>query len=106
MESLSLETLDEADKFLQMCLKNEKLFEQYTHVGGITTVGKGLDKWYWANSGKHIDFALKFMAGQPDFYGYNEYCLGLNKATDAFTFIDIICYGTYELKFICQKLEI
>lgn len=106
MEVLSLETLEEATKFLQLCLKNDKLFEQYTHVGGLTTVGKSLDKWYWANSGKLIDYALKFLPGQPDFYGYNEYCLGISKSADAFSFIDVACFGTYELKFICQKLDI
>lgn len=105
METLSLETLDESNAFLNLCLNNANLFESHTHIGAVTTEGKSLNKWYWVNSGKRIDYSLKFLPGQPDFWASAEFCLGLEKRTESFYFIDINCHGVYELKFICQKVE-
>lgn len=105
MEVLSLESSDEQTLFLNMCDKNIQLFEDLTHVGAYNVVGKSTDKWYWVNSGKRVDFPLKFTAGQPDFAGNNEYCLAMGKRPKDFYFNDITCFGYYELKFICQKID-
>lgn len=105
MESLSLETLDEMNYLLNTCHKHEKLFDQFTHIGGMTTVGKSLDKWYWVSTGKRVDFPLKFTPGQPDFYAAVDFCLSLEKRADGFYFADIYCQGAYELKFVCQRNE-
>lgn len=105
MEFLSLDTLEEANYFLDMCLKNPIPFEQFTHIGGVTLLGKSLDKWYWVNSGKRIDYSMKFLPGQPDFYASLEFCLALEKRPESFYFVDIYCQGLYEAKFICQKNE-
>lgn len=105
MDSLSLETLEEHNSFLQTCEKNLILFEDWTHVGATTTVGKSTDKWYWVSTGKLITYPLKWALYQPDFAGSNEYCLLIVKSPNNFSFGDIICQGAYDLKFICQKSD-
>ena len=105
MEFASLETKAEADHFLGLCDKNIALFtDDYTHIGAITMVGK--TDWYWVNSGKKVDYPIKWMVGQPDFYAANEFCLTVRKTPGDFSFNDLNCYGAFESKFICQKNEL
>lgn len=103
MESLSLETLDEMNNFFALCDKNVNFFEDYTHIGGYTNVGRSTDKWYWLNSGKRIDYKMKFTPGQPDFAGNLEFCLGIHKKPNDFAFFDLYCSVYHEFKFICQR---
>lgn len=105
MEIVSLETLNEANSFFTLCDKNIGLFEEFTHVGGFTSVGKSLDKWYWVNSGRRIDFPLKFAPNQPDFAGNAEFCMSVVKRPGGFVFSDVYCTTYYENKFICQKTD-
>lgn len=86
MEFLSLETRDEATDLLEMCERNVALFGAFTHIGGISSVGKSLDEWYWINSYNRIDYVLKFGAGQPDNAWNNEYCLTIGKLAGHFHF--------------------
>lgn len=102
---MSLETLNEANSFLTLCEQNIALFEDWTHIGAYTSVGKSLDKWYWVNSGKRVDYPLKFAVNQPDFAGASEFCLAMGKRPGAFTFNDIYCSTYYESKFVCQKTD-
>lgn len=103
MEFLSLETKSEADFFFGLCEKNIAHFtDEYTHVGAMTMTGK--TDWYWVNSGKRVDYQMKWFAGQPDFYASNEFCLAIKKWGD-FSFNDLNCFGAYESKFVCQKNE-
>lgn len=103
MDFLSLETRDEATDFLELCERNAALFGAFTHIGGITSVGKSLDEWYWINSYNRIDYVLKFGPGQPDNAWNNEYCLTIGKQAGNFHFNDIACFGAWPEKFICQK---
>jgi hypothetical protein len=103
MEFVSLETRAEADFFFGLCEKNIAHFDDYTYVGGITTVGK--TGWHWVNSGKRIDYAMKWLANEPNFYANNEFCLAIQKKPADFSFIDLNCFGVYESRFICQKHE-
>lgn len=105
MEFLSLESLKESDNLLQFCAKNPALFDQWTHIGGLTTVPKSQTEWYWVETGKKVDFGLKFGAGQPDNAGGNEFCLSLGKLPGNFIFNDINCFGMHQFKFICQTRE-
>lgn len=105
MEFLSLETLEEANFFLILGDKNIAHFDDLTHVGATTTVGRSSDKWYWVNSGKRVDFTLKFAPGEPNFGGNVEFCLSVGKYPGNFMFHDLNCYGAYEKKFVCQKID-
>lgn len=105
MEFLSLETLEEATFFLALSDKNIAHFDDLTHIGATTTVGRNPDKWYWVNSGKRIDFNLKYAPGEPNFAGNVEFCLSVGKNPGNFMFHDLNCYGAYEKKFVCQKMD-
>lgn len=102
MEFLSLETLQEQNSFFKLCENKADLFEDWTFIGGYTIEGKSLDKWYWVNSGKRIDYSLTFGHGMPDFGWNQEFCLCLGKQTKTFFMNDALCQG-FEKKFICQK---
>lgn len=102
MEFLSLETLEEQKSFLDLCEKKADLFEDWTFIGGYASEGKAVDKWYWVNSGKRADYALKFGSGLPDF-GWNlEFCLCLGKQIKTFYMNDCLCQGL-EKRFVCQR---
>lgn len=106
MEFLSLESLQEADGLLSLCHKKNALFDQWTHIGGVTTVPKSKTEWYWVETGKKVNFTLKFGSGQPDNAGGKEWCLSLGKQpSNSFFFNDINCYGMHQFKFICQVRE-
>lgn len=106
MDVLSLETSTEAEVFLGLCQGSASLFEKFTHIGGITLAPKHLSTWYWVDSGKRIEYPLKFAANQPDNFNNIEYCLSIQKEPgDVFAFNDIECNTNYEVKFICQKVE-
>lgn len=100
MEFLSLETLQESNHLLSLCDQNIHLFDVWTHVGGLTTVPKSKDDWYWITSGNKVNYSLKFGAGKPD--NNNEMCLSIGKKPEDFFFNDINCYGIDQMKFICQ----
>lgn len=103
MESLSLETKTETDNFFNLLTKNAPLLDELTHIGGVTTVLKANDKWYWVNSGKKVNYTMKFTPGTPDGAGY---CLSAQKRGTEFYFKDIPCHTNYEMKFICQRDEL
>lgn len=85
--------------------QNIHLFDQWTHVGGLTTVPKSKDHWYWMTSGNKVNYSLKFGSGQPDNAGGNEMCLSIGKQPGNFFFNDVNCYGMHQFKFICQTLQ-
>lgn len=104
MDVLSLDTANEADEFLAICLSHIDRFEEHTHVGGMTLTPKDPFQWYWVDSGEKIFYPLRFKPGQPDNSGDKEMCLGIQKHLGAFAFNDIACSG-WESKFICQLKE-
>lgn len=108
MDAVSLETKAEEQNFLVMCYNNAALFDQWTHIGGISLVAKSTTSWFWVNSGNRISYPMAWMPDQPDFGHGNplviEYCLSIGKmAGNVFGFNDINCFGYNEFKFICQR---
>ena len=104
MEILSLDTADEFDNFNDEIFKsNENLFEQWTHIGGITLASKSTTRWYWVNSGNRINYQMQFLPGMPDNPSGNEFCLSFGKTQNGLLYNDIDCYAQYEFKFICQQ---
>lgn len=103
MEALSLETKTEAENFFDLLTKNHQQLEELTHIGGVTSVLRASDKWYWVNSGKKVNYTMKFHPGHPDGAGY---CLSAQKRGSEFYFKDLPCHSNYELKFICQRDEL
>lgn len=66
MDILSLETAAEADNFLRLCQYNYNIMDPFTYIGGYSSLVKNPNSWYWVNSGKKIDYSLKWGAGQPN----------------------------------------
>lgn len=106
MDTLSLETLEEANHFLALCQQNAGFFDQWTHVGAIALAAKSTNFWYWVNSGKRITYPMKFLPGQPDNAGGRELCLSIGKDPSGFRFNDLNCYGNHDFKFVCQKSQV
>jgi hypothetical protein len=103
LEFVSVDSIKESNHFLGLCEQNIGLFDLWTHIGGLTTVGGSRTEWYWVESGKKLNFNLKFGAGQPDNAGGDEMCLSLGRAPGNFFYNDIPCYGVHAYKFICQS---
>lgn len=102
---MSLDSLQETNHLLKICDQNIHLFDIWTHIGGLTTVGASKTDWYWVESGKKANFQFNFAPDQPDNAGGNEMCLSLGKQPGNFFFNDISCYGVHQYKFICQTKE-
>ena len=83
--------------------KNVDLFDQWIHIGGLTTVGKSIDQWYWVNSGNQVNFPLSFNPGQPDNAFGKEFCLTLGVFSNNESYFNDIRCNERELKFICQQ---
>lgn len=80
------------------------LFNVHTLVGAVALEGKSLDKWYWAISGKRIDYPIPFGANEPNNVDNKEFCFSVAKYPDNnFWFNDIECNGIVERKFICER---
>lgn len=88
----------------RMCGRYPQLFGEYTHIGGVTNSGRSQTEWYWVGTNKKVSYNMIWKPGQPDFAGNNEWCLTLAKNSQ-FQFNDINCYGGWQEKFICQKIE-
>lgn len=103
MEFVSLETLNESEKFLQSCTEKYQEFDDHVHVGAISHDGNSKNGFYWMNSGKRINYPLEFGRGEPNNYGGKEFCLSIQKQdTDVFLYNDINCSDSFN-QFICQK---
>lgn len=108
MDVVTLETADEAEKFLDVCKKNHQLLGPLAHVGAISMEGKSVDKWYWVKSGKQIEYPIKFLPNEPNFYNNSEFCLAVAKdSKNDFFFSDVNCkaelQNPHEFKFICER---
>lgn len=104
MDFLTLETEAEANIFLELCRDHAGLFEDYAHIGGITTKGGSTNDWFWVNSGKKVSYQLKWAESEPDNgYGGTELCLSIvRKPGDTFYFNDIRCNESVT-QFVCQQ---
>lgn len=104
MDFLTLETEAEANIFFELCRDHAGLFGDYAHIGGITTQGGSRDQWYWVNSGKKVNYSLKWADSEPDNgYGGTELCLSIvRKPGDTFYFNDIRCSESIT-QFVCQQ---
>lgn len=104
METLSLETKQEADDFLGNLNNYALLFDQYAHIGGISSVPRSKTDWFWENSLKKVNYSMNFAPNQPDGSGN---CLAVDKyvvnGSRTYGFNDINCYGRHEETFFCQK---
>lgn len=101
MELVSLDSREEANRFLRLARRKASWFELFTHVGAITLEGGNRYEYFWVNSGNRINYPLRFAPGQPDNFWGNEHCLGLIKYGDEFFFNDFPC-AEKKAKFICQ----
>lgn len=103
MEFLSLETNGEQVYFLNICDNNKNAMEPRIQIGGITEAPGSLSEWYWVETGRKIDFSLKFAPGEPGNVG--ERCLGVINYSSKFMIMDLACYEIAERPFMCQTRE-
>lgn len=103
MELMSFETEQEQNHVLYLCNQNRNLFDQYTHIDGISMVAASNAHWYWTNTGNKVNFALNFPAGEPNNHLGVQMCLALDKQPGQFMYNDINCHGKHEERFVCQK---
>jgi hypothetical protein len=101
MQFLSLDSQLEADAFWALFVQNNALFEEYTHIGALTTITKSLNDWYWVESGKKVKIDLKWEAGQPN--GGIDQCMCVRKSLNSYAIHDAKCFEIYSFKFLCQS---
>lgn len=100
---LTLETLEEMQRVVNMCSENEDMFGAYTHIGGMTSVGRSRTNWYWVTTNQKISYNMPWHNGQPEFKDNIEWCLTLTKSSGKYN--DIPCYGSWAEAFICQSYK-
>lgn len=105
MEVLSLDTEDEYDHFMRLCLKKSSFFDGASLIGAVTNSRLGADGWFWLNSGERISYALDWAKDEPNFSGNVEFCLSMKMYGSVFKFNDVSCNRQHELQFICQQSQ-
>ena len=104
MDTVSLDTVDEQNTFLNICNKNRAILDSsMTLIGGYTRTPRSTNDWYWVNSGNRVNYTLKFSQGQPDFAYDREYCLSV-WGKPSVSFNDVGCGPPENRKFFCQKI--
>ena len=104
LELVSFESEKEVDAFFQLC-ENSNLINDWFYVDGITEVERSLTEWYQADTGKKINFPIKFSSGEPNSGdgGKIEKCLSI-VTRDDYGFNDVSCAeNQYNWKFVCQS---
>lgn len=102
MEFVSLDSEGEQDYFIKLINEKSTVFGPYTFVGGMTTNPGTTSGWRWVNSGKSINFLLRFRPGEPNNRNGSESCLNINYDGNQqnLGFNDAPC--KHEENFICQ----
>lgn len=104
MELLMLETIEEYNNFTHILNTSYRSYlETHTHIGGTK---EGREYWYWASTGKRIDYQLNWHAGQPDNAGGVEFCMDIVNSSNGIEINDLPCFTeTYLFRFICEKTQ-
>lgn len=103
MELLSLDTLEEAQKFMNICVTNKLFVDRCFHIGGLTTVPSSKTEWFWVNSFKKVKYEMPWLPKEPNYLGKNEMCLSICKNPGQCGYNDIPCSSSAELTFVCQS---
>jgi hypothetical protein len=107
MNLVTLETKEEHDDFLKMMDKGAipdiQVYPYQQVLIGATDIGTESD-FYWAATGKPLNYPIKWIDGEPNNLGNNEHCVGLWRAKANYEFNDIPCSG-YQTPFICELVE-
>lgn len=105
MDFVSFSTQEEFDAFVKYAEANHQKLETYTLLGAYTPIAKSTEDYYWINSGKHLNYPMRFPPGEPNFLGGREYCLSLMKnGTNQLNHNDLDCSET-PYKFVCQMFK-
>ena len=110
LELVTLETLKEANYFLEIAENSEtkKLaIPFWIFIDGMTLTPKSTTDWYWTESGEKISFSIRWASDQPDNWRGNEKCFSIGKRypNDKFGFNDHAC-SNVNLPFICQRIDL
>lgn len=108
MELLMMETEDEQNFILNLINERfQNYFEEFTHIGG-TREGSATD-WYWASTGRSIEYKIKWLPGTPDNFPNNmgiEYCMSIAnmKGSNSAFLNDSPCYTEFSVwRVICER---
>jgi hypothetical protein len=110
MELVTLRNEAEATRFLNICSENIESFKiakdpraprPEAIIGGVSGDTSIRSLWQWFESGRRIDYNIKWTIGEPN-NSTNEYCLGVTSVGGKFGFNDFPC--SYKLPFICQEV--
>ncbi|KAJ6640103.1 hypothetical protein Bhyg_12852 [Pseudolycoriella hygida] len=107
MEFLTLDTLDESNYFMQLFNADRTIISDWVYIGGVSTLSKSLDHWYWLDLGERLNFQPSFAPGQPSgthISGVLEYCLSVGKVSGSAYYNDIRCNGL-DYNFLCQTRD-
>lgn len=106
MEFLELRTIEEMWAFLNIARQQKNLFNNFAHVGGVSSEGANKHSWFWIDSGNRIQFDLNWAFKEPNNkHGGTEYCLSIKKLNGGFGFNDIRC-SNFKSKFLCSKDDV
>ncbi|CAO1396932.1 unnamed protein product [Diamesa serratosioi] len=101
MDLVELETEDEANNFLKMCV--EQNLEEYYHVGGSSEGISNFWDYYWMTTGAKVSYNLNYKPGELNGKG-TERCLAIGKQPIKYAFCDVSCHSL-ALRFACQNVE-
>ena len=92
------------DTFFQIC-KSSNAVKDWFYVGGMTEVERSLTEWYWVESGRKINFPIKFSPGEPNSSNDNvEKCLSVAIPREEYGFNDVSCTANkFNWSFVCQS---
>jgi hypothetical protein len=97
MKFLTLDTSEEADAFLKLCRETRFAFD-FIHVGALTNLPKDKTQYSWVETGKKVNYALKWAPGERN--NTNEMCLAIGKWSMLFD--GMPCNGLFNHDIVCQ----
>jgi Lectin C-type domain len=97
MSLAALRDQSEWQQFTKLCLNSEAQFEGTAFISGTRSAGS----WVWFDTGKQINYALPWFAGEPNNVQNNEYCMEVGVKLGKFGINDSVCSGSSR-QFICE----
>ena len=101
MDLVAIESEHEEQYFLGKCRENIDLFEEFSHIGGVSNSAKGIESWYWITSVKEVKLNLNLESNETS---KEKNCLQLIKRNNKFSYQRTNCFGDEPQSFVCQKV--
>lgn len=105
LDIASFEVQDESNRILDLLQSHKSAQSQPEAfwVGGVATIPKSRNGWFWSSSGKSINYMLKWSPNEPNNAGGNENCLAIWNPNGQWEYNDANCDSSGPaVLFICQ----